>query len=106
MKETGQFLEQLRSVTTMGALLIAHSIDPTATDNSRHLAYHKRNEEAGRYKGEVRIRLEYDGAVSPWFDLSLFEQPVLEALARDHGWQPEHAFPTHNGYYLLARRAD
>ena len=104
VESTGRFLEHLGLITSSGALLVVNSIDPTATENPRHFAYHRRNEEAGRYKGEVKIRVEYETAVSPWFELALFEQQVYEALAADRGWEPDTAFTTDNSFFLFARR--
>ena len=105
LEEVGRFLALLRAYTEPDAVLIAQSIDPTDTDNPHHLEYHRRNERAGRYKGEVRIREEYKGRVSPWWNLVFMEHPVFQQACEDNGWQVEEIIAARPSYYLTARRA-
>ncbi len=99
-----RFLSLLAGCTTEGAVLIAQSVDPTDTDKPEHLAYHRRNEEAGRYKGEVRIRLQYGDRVSPWWDLVLMEQGMFRGCCEDAGWHVLEVVPDRPSYYLVAQK--
>lgn len=102
LEKTGEMLEMLRGITTDGAVLICHSLDPTATDEPSHLAYHEWNKERGRYVGQVTIRAEYDGLTEPWFDIVLFEPDVLKSLCKEHGWAPREIMGDGGRYFLIA----
>ena len=104
LEKTGEMLDMLRDITNDDAVLICHSINPTATDNPAHLAYHKWNIERGRYKGQATIRTEYDGYTEPWFGLVLFEPDVFKSLCENHGWHPREMIGD-NGYFLIADKA-
>jgi len=105
LEKTGELLELLRETTSDGALLIGHTVDPTATTNPSHLAYHRQNEAAGRYRGQVRLRKEYEGRVSPWWDLVFFERDVLVPLCERHGWRCREVIPWGASYFLIAEKA-
>lgn len=104
LEALGQFLDLCREVTRDNALLIGHSLDPTNTTNPQHLQYQHRNEAAGRYKGQVRLRLEYRDSVTPWWDLLLLELVVAQQLLADHGWETEDVLPAGQSYILVARK--
>ena len=105
LEKTGEMLEMLRGITNDGAVLIGHSLDPTATDDPSHLAYHKRNIAAGRYLGQIRIRGEYDGYAEPWFNIVFFEPDVLKSLCKDHGWEPREIIGR-DRYFLIADKVE
>ena len=104
LEALARFLDLSREVTCENALLIGHSVDPTDTTNQEHLDYHRKNEAAGRYKGQVRIRLEYRGSITRWWDLLFLELPVTEQLLADHGWAGEDVLPAKGSYILVARK--
>jgi SAM-dependent methyltransferase len=104
VEKTGDFLDLLRDCTNDNAVLIAHSVDPVASANDRHRAYHRRNEAQGRYKGELRIRRKYKGAVSSWWGLVLFEKPVLGELIKAHHWKEIETIDSGPTYFLIARK--
>jgi len=82
---TVPLLRQLRNLARPGAVVIASSRDPAATDKPAHLAYHERNRARGRPMGQVTLRVEYGGQVSPWFDLLMVAPNEVDALARPVG---------------------
>ncbi len=104
VEKTSEFLDLVRDCTTDNAVLIAHSVDPVASANDRHRAYHRRNEAQGRYKGELRIRRKYKGAVSPWWGLVLFEKPILRELIGKHRWREIEIIDSGPTYFLIARK--
>lgn len=106
VERTGLLLDLFRRATNPGARLIGHTVDPRATTNPSHLAYHRRNEAADRYCGVVTIRKEYQGRVSPWWDLVFFERDVLIPLCEQHGWRCSETIPSGPSYYLVAARAE
>ena len=104
LEALGRFLGLAREVTCENALLLGHSVDPTDSTNPEHLDYHRKNEAAGRYKGQVLIRMEYRGSVTRWWNLLLLEPPVAEQLLADHGWAVEDLLPAIGSYILVARK--
>jgi lysophospholipase L1-like esterase/SAM-dependent methyltransferase len=79
MKKTHALLDELHQVTGMDAVLIGSSFNPRDTEDPAHLGYHRANEAAGRYCGEMRERFEYKGRVSPWIGVVLFEPALLSS---------------------------
>jgi SAM-dependent methyltransferase len=104
LEATHALLDDLREVTGTGAVLIGHSANPLATENPAHLAYHQANREAGRYVGQLRIRLEYKGRVSSWFGLVLFEPEVLTDLLAQRGWGRAELIESNWGYFIVAHK--
>ena len=104
LEGTHALLADLRKVTGTGAVLIGHSRDPCPGEDSPHFAYHQANREAGRYVGQLRIRVEYKGRVSPWFGLVLFEPDVLTGLLTQHGWERADLIESNWGYFIVAHK--
>jgi len=104
IEKTHSLLDQLRQITNDDAVLIGSSLNPRATDDPDHLRYHQANEAARRYCGQVRLRIEYKGYISPWFGWVLFEPDVLVDLLAQHGWQKEVLIGGEPGYCIAARK--
>jgi len=81
------FLKRLHSMTSSEARIIAETLDPCATSDPRHLAYHERNRQRGRLPGQVRIRVAYKQYRTSWFDLLLVTRAELEAIVQGTGWR-------------------
>lgn len=103
-EKMAQFLELLRAHTRPGAALIGQTMNPRVTAVAEHQAYHRRNEAAGRYCGQVRIREEYAGRAAPWFDLVFFEGEILAPLLARHGWQWQETIPCGHSYVVVAEK--
>jgi SAM-dependent methyltransferase len=95
-------LSRMRSVLVPNGKLVLSLIDPFATTDPAHLAYHDRNRAAGRSPGLTRLRLEYRGMTSEWWDLWMPTEPELSAGAASTGWQIVSAVPEGNSrLYVL-----
>jgi SAM-dependent methyltransferase len=70
-------LSRLRSILVPNGALVVSMIDPLATSDPSHLAYHERNRAAGRPPGLTRTRLEYRGETGDWWELWM---PTLQEL--------------------------
>jgi len=105
VEATQQMLRQLHRVVRPGGLLIAQGRDPLVTDKPEHLALHEANRQAGRPPGQVRIRHEYGGAVSEWFDWLLLERERAADLLNATDWDivQWHGDPEAASYYLTAQ---
>ncbi|TFG07544.1 class I SAM-dependent methyltransferase [Candidatus Thorarchaeota archaeon] len=79
-------LEDLYRITTDGAIVLAESRNPLATDNPDHLRYHQQNRLEGKPPGLVRIRLRYSGETGKWWTLLLATPDLMRSIAERTGW--------------------
>lgn len=82
-------LEAIASSTSGEAIILAESMDPRATDEPAHLAYHERNEEQGRLPGALRLRVRYKKSTTDWYDYLLVSEGEMEALVEGTNWRVE-----------------
>lgn len=82
-------LRKLDRVTTDAARIVAQSLDPYATDNAEHLAYHRRNRLRGRMGGQIRMRVRYGRTKGHWFDYLLVSRREMEGLLEGTAWRVE-----------------
>jgi SAM-dependent methyltransferase len=61
-------LNRLAEIATPPARLIGSGIDPYATDNPTHRAYHAWNRSRGRPAGLIRMRVRDGALATDWFD--------------------------------------
>lgn len=87
-----------------GAALIGSSIEFTRTRDPEHRRYQAARRAAGRYPGEVVIRVEYAGAVGPYFPWLLVESQELGAVAQPLGWEVERIRREDPHYGVVLRR--
>jgi SAM-dependent methyltransferase len=85
--EAPGFLGRLRHLAAPGARLFGSCIDPYATDDPLHLAYHERNMSSGRPGGQVTIRVRYRNVATDWFDLWWMTPAELGTVAGRAGWR-------------------
>jgi SAM-dependent methyltransferase len=78
---------RFKSVTTEGARILAESVNPYATDDPDHLAFHEHNRWRGRMAGQLRIRIVYGHHRSAWFDYLLASPEEMAELAEGTGWE-------------------
>jgi hypothetical protein len=66
--------------------LIGSGIDPHATANPAHLAYHAWNRERGRPAGLVRMRIRHGATATNWFDYSFYAPDELADIVSKTRW--------------------
>ncbi|MBI3271658.1 MAG: class I SAM-dependent methyltransferase [Planctomycetes bacterium] len=93
-------LREVARVLRPGGLLVATSINWSLTADPRHLRYHAQNRTAGRYAGEVRIRVEYAGEAGPWFRWLLVRPTDLLPAAARAGLVERYRVEREDGRYL------
>ena len=84
--ETIALLEKLHALTNPGARIVLDTVDPYVDLDDADVAYLDRNRVRGRMPGQVRIRIQYAGLATPWFDLLCVSLLELEALIEGTGW--------------------
>ncbi|MFQ6044560.1 MAG: class I SAM-dependent methyltransferase [Candidatus Poribacteria bacterium] len=100
LPKTRRMLMNFRKLLSDNGIVIAHSIDPTLTNNPEHLAYHERNRKRGLPIGQVKIKLEYKKAVSPWFYLLLVTPEEMKKLAEETNWRLDKLIVGQNASYV------
>jgi SAM-dependent methyltransferase len=102
-----RMLKGFHHITADDAVVLAGSIDPAATDNEKHLAYHAKNRAEGKPIGLVRLRNRYKGKVDDdWWYLLLCGEELMSELAEESGWYLERTIggPEYNVGVLKKRR--
>jgi len=80
-------LRRFRGFTEPGALIIAESRDPYGTHNPADIEYQRRNRERGRMSGQIRLRVRYRNARTPWFDYLLVSPDEMASIVSGTGWE-------------------
>lgn len=88
-------LNRLAEIATPPARVIGSGLDPYATDDPAHLAYHARNRDRGRPAGLVRMRVRDGVLATDWFDYSFYALDELTEIISGTPWTLHSAH--HNG---------
>ncbi len=83
-----------------GGQVLCDSLAVRRTANPVHCAYHDANILAGRYVGEIRLRMEYKGTLGPWFTWLHVDPGTLAGHAARAGWRCEIPCQEEDGNYL------
>ena len=94
-----RLLRRFHALTTDRGRIVAESRDPYATDDPDHLAYQERNRRRGRMSGQLRLRVRYRHACSPWFDYLIVSPDELRDLLAGTGWHLTRTFDGPAGVY-------
>jgi SAM-dependent methyltransferase len=84
---TRALLARLDESSAVGARIIAESRDPSAITDPIHTAYRAANERHSRLPGQLRIRIRYKQAATPWFYYLFVSKQELERLLEGTGWR-------------------
>jgi SAM-dependent methyltransferase len=95
-----RFLKRLHRATTPRARILAETLDVYQTRDPLHLAYHRQNRRRGRMAGQIRIRVRYRAAATPWFDVLMVSVEELKALLAGTGWQVVRLFDPEGPAYV------
>ncbi len=79
-------LNRLAEIVTPQARLIGSGIDPYATDNPTHRAYHAWNRSRGRPAGLIRMRVRDGALATDWFDYSCHALDELAEIVSGTRW--------------------
>jgi SAM-dependent methyltransferase len=82
-----RLLKKLRRITSPDARIIAGTRNPYATADPNHLAYHRRNRQRGRMPGQIRMRIRFERAISPWFDYLFVSPDEMTRLLQNTDWR-------------------
>ena len=85
-----EVLAGLAAVTRPGGQLLGTGLDPHATADPAHLAYHDHNRGQGRLPGQMRLRIRDGVLATDWFDYLFAAPDELRTLVAGTRWQVDH----------------
>jgi SAM-dependent methyltransferase len=103
-----RFLAHAHGLLRSDGQMLLHSLDVSRSRDAKHLAYHDANRRAGRYIGEIRMQLEFQGRRGPFFGWLHVDPRTLADHADRTGWSCETVLAQESGEYLarlVPRRA-
>jgi SAM-dependent methyltransferase len=98
-----RFLAAVAEMAVPGAEIMGTCIDPSATEDPLHLAYHERNRSRGRHPGQIRLRARWSDIATSWFDYLFLPVGELEELAERAGWELVEYQPGSRPYLAVLR---
>ena len=96
-------LRRMAAMLEPNGSLIVSMIDPLATSDPEHFAYHERNRAAGRPPGLARMRVGYRGELGDWQDLWMPTPAEFTDAAGEAGWRITRSIVDGNSYLYEAR---
>jgi len=94
-------LKTLYRITSPEAVIVGATRDPSATKDPLHLAYHKRNRNRGRMRGQLKIRVRYQRHIGTWFTYLLVSKDELEEILKNTGWRVKRFIDGNDGQYIM-----
>jgi hypothetical protein len=96
-----RFLSHARGWLSGEGQVLLESLDVSVSGDPNNLAYHEANRRAGRYIGEVRMHLEYQGQKGPPYGWLQVDAETLNQRATKAGWNCEVILTAASGDYLV-----
>jgi SAM-dependent methyltransferase len=93
-------LRRFHRVTTDRARILAQTFDPHSLGDDVHRAYRERNRRRGRLPGQLRIRVRYREAATPWFDFLQVSPAELTQLLEGTDWRLDRTLRDEGASYV------
>ena len=100
-----RLLRVFHRITSPRGRIVAESRDVQRTDDPAHVRYQASNLERGRMRGQVRIRVRYRDAATPWFDYLMVPPDELRELAEPAGWTVARILESDDTYVAVLEKA-
>jgi len=95
-----KFLTHARHLLHSHGQVLLDSLDVAQNHDPENISYHETNRRAGRYIGEVRMQIEYQGVKGPFESWLHVDARTLTVHASLTGWKCEILLEEENGEYL------
>lgn len=99
-KKARKLLGRFHEMTSEGALIIAHTLDPYKTDNPAHLEYQEFNRKRGRMSGQLRIRIRFQKHLGQWFDYLIVSKEEMQSILKGTRWKVKEFIDSENSQYI------
>jgi len=93
------FLNNAHRLVNPGGQILLNSLDVSKAGDPRDIAYYEANKRVGRYIGEFRHYMEYNGKRSPAMSLLHVDPAALASSAAKTGWSFENLLQEKDGNY-------
>ena len=97
-------LTRYHGFTGSEATMIMDTVDPHATTNPSHTAYHRRNIKNNRLIGQIRLRHRYEVYASPWFDFFMASLDEAHGILEGTGWTIQETIAAGDPHYWMIIR--
>lgn len=98
--KAGPMLRRLHRLTSARGRIVAETRHTFLTDDPDHLGYHERNRRRGRMPGQLRLRVRFRLAATPWFDYLIVSPEELRELVAGTGWEVVRLLEGESGMYV------
>ena len=95
-----QLLRRLHALTSARGRVVAETRDPYRARSADHRRYHERNQRRGRPAGQIRMRVRWGRACTPWFDYLFVSPRELRAIVAGTGWRLAKAIRSDGPMYV------
>jgi len=95
-----EFLEYAKSLLNPEGIILMDSRDIRMTNNQKHIDYHQANIQMGKYRGEIRLRIEFEGIIGKDFQILHIDPDKLREIANITNWDLEILSKESTGIYL------
>ncbi len=93
-------LQRLRNLTSPAARIVAESRNPFQATTADHRRYHELNRRRGRLPGQLRIRVRYGHARTPWFEYLLVSPHEMGQIVGGAGWRVAKLIQSRSSLYI------
>jgi hypothetical protein len=100
LKGLHSFLLDIKDLLKKGGQLLLNSCDVSNTSSPEHLSYHELNIKAGRYIGEIGMKIRYKDVIGELFSWLHVDSKTLSECASKTGWNMEVIDQEEDGNYL------
>jgi hypothetical protein len=100
LKGLDKFLTLAHNLLKSEGRILLDSIDVSRNGDEKNLAYHAVNRRSGRYIGETRIQMEFQGIKGPFTGWLHVDSLTLAEHATKAGWNCRILVEQENGEYL------
>jgi SAM-dependent methyltransferase len=95
-----KFLVHAHSLICINGQILLDSMDVSRSRDEKNLAYHEANRQSGRYIGETRFQLEFQGIKGPFCGWLHIDQQTLAEHASKAGWNCRILLEQEDGEYF------
>jgi SAM-dependent methyltransferase len=95
-----KFLVYAHNLIHSNGQILLDSMDVSKTTDAQNIAYHEANRKSGRYIGETRFRMEFQGIKGPVCKWLHIDPKTLARHATKAGWNCQILVEQENGEYL------
>lgn len=93
-------LRRFHGLTSPGARIVTESRNPYKGATAEHRQYHQLNRRRGRLPGQLRLRVRYGHARTPWFDYLIVSASEMREIVAGTGWRVAKLIEESNPIYI------